>query len=135
MATKTAKQVMGEIETAATEHSAELRMVRTIEVGQFVRQGDVYLQRVESKKPAKSTEIKDRQLAPGNTPGSRHVVEGDVKLYKPAGADPLVGPTIVAPERFTLTHPEHAHVSLPSGQYACTFQRDFMQEERARVQD
>jgi len=123
-----------QIQVAAQNHGAELRMVRTITVGQWIRQGDVFLRRVEANHP-RGKETANRQLAPGKTKGSRHIVEGDVTICAPTTTDPLVGPIVKADERFTVAHPEHAHVSLPSGTYATTFQRDFAQEERARVMD
>lgn len=131
---QTAIEAMKAIETAAATHGPELRMVRTMKVGQVVRQGDIYIERV-AKIPQDATPRADRQLAPGSTQGSRHVVEGDATLYDRLKASPLHGPLIDAPERFVVTHPEHAHVSLPSGKYAVTFQRDYAQEEAARVQD
>lgn len=134
--TLNAKDTFEKIEKAAATHTAETRMVRTIAVGQAIRQGDVYLTRIDRKRPlAKTSVTSNRQLAPGSTPGSRHMVVGKVTIYAPKGDDALEGPTIDATERFVLEHPEHAHVSLPRGTYQVTFQRDFASEERARVQD
>ena len=128
-----AQKTIEKLTTDAQAHTADLRMVRTIAVDQWVRQGDICVQRISAHTKAKPTD--DRQLAPGTTKGSRHIVVGDVTIYPPIGNDPLTGPTIHAPERFTVTHPEHADVSLPSGDYAVTYQRDYAQEERARVAD
>lgn len=131
-----AKSILDKILTEAEANSDSLRMVRTIEVGQWVRQGDVYLRAIQA--PALDTyePIAERQLAPGTTKGSRHIAEGNVTIYRyDAPASPLLGPVVCAHERFTVTHPEHAHVSLPSGWYQVLFQRDFAQEELARVAD
>lgn len=131
-----AEKTITAIQQDAQQHAApDLRMVRTIDVGQHVRQGDVYIERI-APDAAHGASITDRQLAPGTTKGSRHCVDGDVRLFAPSGeVDPLTGPIIDASERFTVTHPEHAHISLPSGRYAVTYQRDYAAEERTRVRD
>lgn len=119
-----------EIERLAKERAvAEVRTVETISQGQAVRQGDVYIHRVADEFPH-GGKAKSRQLAVGNTMGSRHVAEGPVEVYE--GAIPPVwcrewtflGPCLVAQGRFTVTHPEHAHVSLPAGTYQVTHQMD-----------
>lgn len=133
---KTAKTVIGSILASAKNHDDGDRMVRTIKIGEWVRQGDINIQRVE-RSAVKGKEIKDHQLAPGNTKGSRHILETGkrVRILSPGLNDPLQGPFIVAQERFTVTHPEHSNISLPSGSYAVTYQRDLAQENRARVMD
>ena len=134
--TATAEAVFSQIKDAAERHAnPEVRFVRTMQVGQWVRQGDINIARVGDR-AARGTETWRRQLAPGETQGSRHVVaDGGVRVYLPAKPGPLVGPVIVAKERCVVTHPEHAHVSLPSGTYAVTFQRNYAMEEITRVQD
>ncbi len=128
-----AVEVIERIRTNAETHTEqELRMIRVIEVGQWARQGDIAVQRVDEEPRTKRTA--DRQLAPGNTKGSRHILEGKVDAYE-GGGDLLEGPLLIARERFTVTHPEHAHISLPSGTYRVTYQRDLQMEERARVMD
>jgi hypothetical protein len=45
----------------------------------------------------------------------------------------LVGPLVVSKDRFELTHPEHAHFSLPAGTYQVIYQGDWQgQMNRAR---
>lgn len=133
--TKTdAVSVLAKIEAEAKTHSNDLRMVRTMEVGQWVRQGDIHVERIE-KMPTGLKARSDRQLALGATQGSRHVCESGPKLYDLRSPNPLQGPLVDAPERFVVTHPEHAHVSLPRGLYAVTYQRDFAEEEIAAVRD
>ncbi len=118
--------------------------------GEVAHQGDVYIVRVQkhqdvyevhqdlwpqSKKRGPFTV--NRQLVPGNTKGSRHVVEGDkVKVYAvPEGSSPLEGPTIEAEGEWTLTHPEHAHHKFGAGTYVAIFQRDFSQRGVTAVTD
>ena len=99
--------------------------------GYYVRQGDVYIQRL----PIDEVDVSgfepttERQIAPGTTAGSRHVVtSGDVSIYDRV-TDDLTGPVIVAPHGFYLSHPKHADmdIRLP-GAYLCTFPVD----EKAR---
>ncbi len=95
--------------------------------------------------------IKDRQLAPGTTQGSRHVAEGDCELLDVnrmdmavtvnrlvrGGAVPfqLIGPAVRCIGDVTVTHPEHGHRTLPAGgDWAVVFQRDHAEEVR-RVRD
>lgn len=128
------EQVIKKIERAAKKETAELRFVRTCQEGDEIRQGDIYLYPVEVSAPL-SKKLATKQLAPGTTQGSRHIVEGNVELFDAKMRDPLVGPIVVAKERFTVTHPEHAHISLPSGTYECRYQQDFEAEEIRRVAD
>lgn len=117
-------------------------------VDTLAHQGDVYLLRVKDNHPrGKRLPDARRQVAPGNEPGSRHVVECkdrdgnllDIELYEPVlehfpeAKRMLIGPVVVAKHRFELTHPEHATHSLPAGVYQVGFQLDV--ETRMRVQD
>lgn len=81
----------------------------------------------------------DPQIVAGHSVGSRHVIaypdRGVVTIYAPGdGASPLVGPVIVATERFVLEHPEHAPHSIPAGTYQVIYQRDHA-AEMARLAD
>lgn len=78
-------------------------------------QGDVYLHNVSADHP-RGPEIQNRQLAFGDTQGSRHILEGDVRVFAgtthPKGANPRfpLGPFfLVGPGGARLTHPEHPH--------------------------
>lgn len=118
------QDIVAQIERQSQQHTADERFVRTIEVGQCARQGDIYIERVGDDYH-RGEEIQDRQLAPGNSKGSRHVVAGEVEVFAaPTQDDLLHGPVIVAEQRFTVTHPEHADVSLPSGIYRVGYQLD-----------
>lgn len=144
--TKTAVVAYQEIEAEAPKKaSAEVRKVAKHALGQVVRQGDIYLHAV-SAKHARGGEIKNRQLAPGVTTGSRHIATGAVKIHegkalpewvKPmngVGVAALLGPLVrIGKKGATITHPEHAHVRLPEGDWQVTYQVDA--RTRARVQD
>ena len=133
-------EAVGKVEAAAKSPNTETRRVEKIEVGQAIRQGDIYLTRINDGHPV-GKRRKDHQLAPGTSQGSRHIVEGaGVKVFEPGplrsslvAPDALLGPIIVAEQAFAVTHPEHAHFDLPPGTYQCTFQKDARTLER--VQD
>ena len=117
-------------ESAAVD---DTRFARTIQIGEGVRQGDLYLFRVEPR-IERGTKT-GRQLAPGNTQGSRHVAAGrGVEVYAVPGG-PLDGPVVVADRRWRLEHPEHADIDMPSGTYQVSYQRDFAAEQIRRVAD
>ena len=129
------RTIVDQIQREGAEHSNDERFVRTIETNQSVRQGDVYLTRVPDNH-RRGLATTDRQLAPGTSKGSRHVVadQQGVSLFKPADeTDPLAGPIVVAEQRFRVTHPEHADFSLPSGTYQVGYQLD--PRTRRRVAD
>lgn len=136
MQTLTPIEAHERVAAAAREPLTEIRNVDAIAVGEWIRQGDVYLERV-SKRPSEWKEkTKNRQLAPGATQGSRHILAAGPTIYaKPTGADILLGPVIVAKDRFVLEHPEHAHFSLPAGTYQCRYQQDYAEKERRAVRD
>lgn len=141
MTTKTPAAVHETITLAGKSPDRDIRFVREIAVGQHVRQGDVYLLRVAKRPACFATATTNRQLAPGTSKGSRHVAEGDAaKLFTASERDArsalahlpgvkggdrlLVGECIEAGDRFTVSHPEHAHHSLPTGCYIVLFQLD-----------
>lgn len=113
-----------------------------IESGSSIRQGDLYLTAIDVRlvgEPHGS-----RQLAPGTTRGSRHVVEGECRVLSvdadeavavlnrlvPAsrGQRHFVGPLIDADGPVTITHPEHGDRTLPAGIYLVTYQRSYFAE-------
>lgn len=130
-----AQQAQQMIEQAGKSARPELRNIESMKVGEAIRQGDIYVRRVAAKPEHAGGATTERQLAPGTTRGSRHFVEGDVEVFEGPLSNPLVGPTFVASKRFRISHPEHAHFSLPAGIYEVTYQRDFEREEIARVLD
>lgn len=137
MTTQDAKKVMEHIAKNAESSSDAPKFLRNFEIGKVIRQGDCYLQCVEAPKFEELTPTDDRQLAPGNSQGSRHIIEAGehVKIYKDNSGDPLMGPWLNLGARTLLTHPEHSDISLPAGTYKVRYQQDVAAEERARVMD
>jgi len=143
---------------AAVKKSAEQirndenQCVGTVSPGDVIRQGDLYLVALGDLKGIETTPIADRQLAPGETQGSRHVIAGPAdmlkasspnavasrinKLVRDARVEPaLVGPLVLAGAGCELTHPEHGNFQLPAGElFAVVYQRAFAEEVR-RQQD
>lgn len=123
----------------AAKKSQEVRQIKSIAVGKAVRQGDVYCIAVDASHP-KGEVTANRQLAIGNTQGSRHIVSENpsvkifigVKAPEWCDAQTFLGPVIVATERFVVEHPEHAHVSLPPGCFQILHQKDWRTMERVR---
>ena len=133
----------------------KVRHIETIARGDKFRQGDINivvlgttLKDAESGKAsrkvvysAKTKEVwsnKFAQLAPGDTQGSRHVIETDnpksVTVFNLDSPNPLQGPIIHSSERFTISHPEHGHFDLPPGSYFIAYQRAHADELR-RIRD
>jgi hypothetical protein len=115
--------------------------------GQKGHQGDVYCHPVTSRPTAWSRATPGRQVAVGDTVGSRHVADGeDISVYWPVSQDTAMaecpipgfaeklggpeiarqclGPIVVARKEWTLVHPEHAHHVFPAGTYLITYQLD-----------
>lgn len=133
-ATMTATVAHKKVESFATKTAkTDARVIESIKIGQAVRQGDVYLTAIKpTKEHAKMPAYLSDQLAPGNTMGSRHMISGDVKMFKDKDATVFTGPVIVAKERFKVTHPEHAHFDMPAGTYQVTYQLDWQTQNRVR---
>lgn len=138
--TLTPMQAHERIAEAARKPITETRNVTAIAVGEFARQGDVYLERISSLSKD-WTKTGNRQLAPGTSPGSRHVVTKGPTLFVSPELIPrentrtgvrLLGPQIEAREPFTVEHPEHAHITLPPGLYQASYQLDFQQQQAVR---
>jgi len=126
-----------------------VRTLRRAEVGVIVQQGDVYLHCVEADHPKGAARLPadplQRQIALGSTVGARHVAEGsEVEVYAGTTLPPwvhcaatmeaaILGPVVVCPSTFVVTHPEHPHHRLPPGTWQVTYPYDH--RERARVQD
>lgn len=113
-----------------------------IPVGKHIRQGDVMIlgvkMHIRGLKVLASGE-RAVQIAVGQGIGSRHIIEAaaGVTVYAPEDAGPLDGPVLFVADgcEGLLTHPEHRHFVIPAGTYRVVYQRDFMAEEVARVQD
>lgn len=123
---------------ASARHCPEVRAIEEMKIGQVVRQGDIYVECI-AEIEGRGGPIVSRQLAPGNSKGSRHIVDESpsVTLWesKPDLGDRArfqVGPAIEAKGSFSITHPEHAFCKLPAGNYQVWFQADFARKERAQ---
>ena len=126
MAHRSAAEVLARIQKEAKEASTALRFVRSCREGDEIRQGDLYLYPLGNAPDHQEVALPSLKLAAGDSPGSRHVVVGKAHAYDRATLPgPLDGPLLHAQERVVLTHPEHAHVSLPAGWYEVCYQRDF----------
>ena len=136
---KNVVEAHAEIERLAKTNAVqEVRRIESIEIGKVIRQGDIYIHRVDAKH-VHGKKLKNRQLALGNTMGSRHIAEAPARVCEgttlPEWCDrrTFLGPLVESDKRFKITHPEHAHVDLPSGCYQVTHQMDARTMER--VQD
>lgn len=134
----TTQDALAQILNAAELASDDTLDCRDIKVGAAVRQGDVYLVRVDKAKHGER--LATMQLVDGTSPGSRHVATPPAVLHESTGQRPsgsgevcLLGPVVLAPSEWTLTHPEHADLILPGGSYLVTHQLDATTHER--VQD
>lgn len=138
METATKGKELELVEKGAELNKAEERHMKAMEEGQIVRQGDIYIHRVKATH-AHGKELKTRQLAIGETQGSRHVLEGVKCMVLEGTKAPewapraLLGPLVKLSERCFISHPEHAYVSLPAGTYQITHQMDA--RTLARVRD
>jgi len=117
-----------------TESRTSMRSIPSMEIGDYIRQGDVYVTRIadNSKHGAKIT---SRQLAQGSSNGSRHMAEGPISLFAPIKVgnrvkDALAGPVIVADDRWTVAHPEHADFGLPAGTFQVSYQLDWASQQK-----
>lgn len=151
LSTKTKKQSTAKHE-ALINNAPKLH--ETFEIGDVSHQGDIIIVRIASL-PKSAKPRANRQLAEGDTPGSRHVLtRGKVYTVDPQEVVSLiksacpksavqtqyVGPVFVSPKNPTandLDHPEHGPQGFPAGSIcAVVFQRNCDAEERERrVQD
>lgn len=145
------EQTMKQITDIAEEIKNNAPADVALEIGDVLRQGDLYVVRVHSL-PQQRRRRGNRQLADGDTQGSRHVLRGkcglfDVDSEDVAGLlrkadrrfevrDYQVGPAFETAGPATIEHPEHGHRTLSEpGCYLTVFQRSLTvdeREERAR---
>lgn len=104
------------------------RFPEAASVGDTFRQGDIYITLISSL-PTDVEFSNNRQLAEGDTQGSRHIIDGDCNIYRKKSPTMLEGPYLQVKEAI-ITHPEHGHVSLPIGCYSITYQKNLDAEER-----
>jgi hypothetical protein len=148
MSTLTAEQAIERIYKAVA--SPEVRDARSIQIGQVMHQGDVYLHWMPLDWP-RGKLLGTKQIAVGDTIGSRHiVVGGGFEVYEGVqmpewvtfdrlpqelrerllDSKALLGPVVVLTAPLEtgegLTHPEHAHHLMPCGVAQVTYQLDGM---------
>lgn len=137
---KTAEEAWAIIVEQAQEKALNsTRVVHSMEIGQVVRQGDIYIHCV-AENHLRGKLVQSRQLAIGNTQGSRHMVADEIEVYEGTtlppgcGANTFLGPCFVVRRRLddTVTHPEHAWASLPERTYQVTHQMDARTGKRVK---
>lgn len=124
---------------ADTTRVAKPRYFPIMKVGEIVRQGDIYIHRVDDKHEH-GAELDSRQLAQGFSQGSRHVAEPPSKVYEgttrpgssTANGTVFLGPLVKSDVEFTISHPQHANVTLGAGTYQITHQMDVKTLMRVR---
>jgi hypothetical protein len=153
MKTKTidARTAYAEVLHAAEEIRSDAHeTIVTLSPGDVVRQGDLHITCLDGE-PKGGIPAGTRQLAPGTTRGSRHVVEGECDVLRVPdaaavaalrrvvpGADErqFVGPIIRARGPVTITHPQHGDRRLPGDAcYLVTYQRSWLEEQARRQLD
>ena len=135
---KTVVEVQSHIETQAVNNSNETRVVEKMEVGEGIRQGDVYIWKVSEIPSDYSIPTMERQIAQGDTKGSRHILEEttSLRIFKKSTPSPLDGPAFTSVEDIVLTHPEHADFVIKGGGcFISEYQQDFAAEEIRAVRD
>lgn len=145
-ASKAYKEVVSAVEKIKNDDHAA---IATMSAGDVLRQGDIYI--VALDKPIPYGQIShSRQLAPGDTQGSRHVAEGDCEIFLvgehkaiatlnrliPAtkGQQLFIGPMIHARGDVRITHPEHGDRTIPGDcSYLVTYQKAFAETVRRQA--
>lgn len=129
---------------AIETHGPVIRRHETWSAGDCAHQGDLIFVCLP-KLPGSSAQRGNRQLADGETRGSKHVLVGGVcydankeevaRMIQAATRDKVkvnsdyVGPVFVG--EATVEHPQHQHQAFPEGTVtACIYQRNLDAEER-----
>ena|SRR6185295_20223798 len=137
MTTLTAEKALANVQTSAEKirNDEPQRFPEAASPGDTWRQGDLYIEALEGL-PNGAVELvgpeRVKQLAPGTTQGSRHILDSldGVTMYRLPDATVLNGPLLVTTKERTIEHPEHGNVVLPPGAYGITYQRQFAEELR-----
>lgn len=132
----TVNEIMNKIMESAESNIQDERFIKTMKVGEVVRQGDIYIHKVAANHKRGNRQTHN-QLAQGTSKGSRHMAESPAICYEgttlPSYAkEAFLGPMIESTQRFTISHPEHAHISLGAGCYQITHQMDARTLQRVR---
>lgn len=146
------ESVFNDIRQAAERHRNDLPVtIDNLSVGDAYAQGDVALEFAGETldealkhlglKPSDVELDKDQsaQLAPGNTKGSRHILQdmSVVKIYRNKRGTAIDGPIIVfagCDDGMVLTHPQHPwHFYKQPGVYAVHYERSASEELKRRL--
>lgn len=152
--TETITQDRAAIKDFADNHRvADMRDCRAMKISQWSRQGDVMIYKIKEVPAAWNVLVKEHnQVALGQSTGSRHCADGKgIQVMWPESKDKAVaecpiplfksdqefkrvalGPCVIAPEGFVLTHPEHAHHRFGPGMYLTTYQVDLNTKREVR---
>ena len=124
-------------EQSEVKNHSDIRVIAKMEIGQAIRQGDVYVTKIKEIPPEFSMPTMKAQVVDGTTKGSRHELEmtPSLRIMKNPNATALQGPCFSSSETVNLLHPEHAHFQLPAGCYSITYQQDFASAEIRAVRD
>lgn len=125
----------------------DAKLLEGLSIGNTCHQGDIIIVPI-SRLPSSARRRANRQLAEGDTQGSRHVLQRGEIYDAPATetawlvreatgcivGEQYIGPVFVSPEDPTaddLTHPEHGNQGFPAGMVcAVVYQRNLDAEER-----
>jgi hypothetical protein len=135
----TVKDALMSVREAAEtiKNSDTQRFSEAASVGECWRQGDVYIEVLEGIDSEKHVVDKkpSLQLAPGDTQGSRHILDSDagVEFFRVENGNALDGPVMRLSQERTITHPEHGNVVLPPGCYGIVYQRAHAEEIRRQM--
>ena len=126
--------IMKHAEKIKNDQEHDLRS--SMEVNDAWAQGDLLIRKIPSIPEDVELCEFERQLAPGNTQGSRHCLRSEtgVKLFRLLGPNALEGPIFELQCDNAVDHPEHGNVLLGPGIYAIEHQRALADELR-RVRD
>lgn len=98
--------------------AAKTERIGSPSLGDVVRQGDLYLVCIEDLPKGKT--VTNRQLAPGTSQGSRHIISDvsqvemvEVTQFREIPQE-LVGPAFKCKTAAEITHPEHGNKILPT---------------------
>ena len=117
-AVKSVKQCMVELRSSVEDMVASAtERIGSPSLGDVVRQGDIYLVCIDRLPDSEKT--KERQLAQGNTQGSRHILEGDATIVNGHAyldrPQVLTGPAFHCNSEVEVRHVEHGNKILPEG--------------------
>ena len=136
--TMSTQEIIQNIETSAKDRMVTTdRVVKSLPVGKHGRQGDIYIHSVD-KTHQHGAAMESRQLAQGISQGSRHIAEHPAKIFegttlpKNCANGTFLGPMISCDVEFRISHPQHADVILPPGNYQITHQMDARTLQRVR---